>query len=111
MVKNKKTKVSIVGKRQTHEINREILLQKIENNPGLKLSVGQILLLFSDYTANQLKHFRSKSYKGNDAPPCDARHGRPKYIYNQFYAWHNKVIKEENTADKTAKTANAVRSV
>ena len=69
----------IVGKKQTHEYKKEELLKKIKNNPALKLSVGQILILFSDYTANQLKHFRSAAYKGNDAPPVDDRFGRPRY--------------------------------
>ena len=97
----------VVGKKQTHEYCKEQLLKKIKNNPSLKLTVGQILILFPDYTANQLKHFRSAAYKGNDAPPFDDRFGRPKYVYNQFYAWHHK----ENTADKTAKSEKGLKAV
>ena len=66
-----------------------------------KAFLGQILILFPDYTANQLKHFRSAAYKGNDAPPVDDRFGRPRYQYDQFLGWH------KNTAEKTAKTAKA----
>ncbi len=93
----------IVGKKQTHEYKKEELLKKIKNNPALKLSVGQILILFSDYTANQLKHFRSAAYKGNDAPPFDDRFGRPRYQYDQFLAWH------ENTTAKSAKALKVVK--
>ena len=104
---NKKPRKKIVGKKQCYEYQREELLEKIKINPALKLTVGQILVLFPDYTANQLKHFRSAAYKGNDAPPFDDRFGRPKYVYNQFYAWHNK----ENTADKSAKSAKGLKAV
>ena len=93
----------IVGKKQTHVYKKEELLKKIKNNPALKLSVGQILILFSDYTANQLKHFRSAAYKGNDAPPFDDRFGRPRYQYDQFLAWH------ENTTAKSAKALKVVK--
>ncbi len=91
----------IVGKRQTHEYLKEELIKKIQKNPLLKLSVGQILILFPDYTANQLKHFRSAVYKGDDKPPVDLRFGRPRYQYDQFLGWH------KNTAAKTAKAAKA----
>ena len=97
----RKSVPKIVGKKQTHNYCKEEILKKIKNNPSLKLSVGQILILFPDYTANQLKHFRSAAYKGNDAPPVDLRFGRPRYQYDQFLGWH------KNTADKTAKTAKA----
>jgi hypothetical protein len=100
-LKEKRNVPKVVGKKQTHEYCKEQLLKKIKNNPSLKLTVGQILILFSDYTANQLKHFRSASYKGNDAPPVDLRFGRPRYQYDQFLGWH------KNTAAKTAKTAKA----
>lgn len=102
----KKKRKKIVGKKQCHEYQREELMKKIQNNPGLKLSVGQILILFPDYTANQLKHFRSAAYSGNDAPPVDLRFGRPRYQYDQFNAWHNK-----NTSAKTAKTAKELKAV
>jgi len=97
----RKSVPKIVGKKQTHNYCKEEILKKIKNNPSLKLSVGQILILFPDYTANQLKHFRSAAYKGDDAPPVDLRFGRPRYQYDQFLGWH------KNTADKTAKTAKA----
>ena len=97
----RKSVPKIVGKKQTHNYCKEEILKKIKNNPSLKLTVGQILILFPDYTANQLKHFRSAAYKGNDAPPVDLRFGRPRYQYDQFLGWH------KNTADKTAKTAKA----
>lgn len=103
----KKKRKKIVGKKQCYEYQREELMEKIKINPGLKLTVGQILVLFPDYTANQLKHFRSAAYQGDDAPPVDNRFGRPKYVYNQFYAWHHK----ENTADKTAKAAKELKAV
>ena len=106
-IKKRKKKSKIVGKKQCYEYQREELLAKIKINPALKLTVGQILILFPDYTANQLKHFRSAAYQGNDAPPFDDRFGRPKYVYNQFYAWHHK----ENTADKTAKAEKRVKEV
>ena len=48
----------VVGKRKKFEYCKKELLEKLKNNPALKLTVGQILILFPDYTANQLKHFR-----------------------------------------------------
>ena len=95
----------VVGKRKVLETCKEQLLKKLQNNPSLKLSVGQILILFPDYTANQLKHFRSAAYKGNDAPPVDLRFGRPRYQYDQFYSWN------ENTKAKTAKEAKEFKVV
>ena len=91
----------VVASRRVFETCKKELLKKLQNNPSLKLSVGQILILFPDYTANQLKHFRSAAYKGNDAPPVDDRFGRPRYQYDQFLGWH------KNTAEKTAKAAKA----
>ena len=91
----------VVASRRVFETCKKELLKKLQNNPSLKLSVGQILILFPDYTANQLKHFRSAAYKGNDAPPVDLRFGRPRYQYDQFLGWH------KNTAEKTAKAAKA----
>ena len=96
----------IVGKKTKFEYSKEDLLKKLEINPALKLTVGQILVLFQDYTANQLKYFRSKAYRGDDAPPVDIRFGRPRYVYNQFLAWHNK-----NTQDKSAKAAKELKAV
>ena len=104
-MKEKRNVPKVVGKKQTHEYCKEQLLKKIKNNPSLKLTVGQILILFSDYTANQLKHFRSAAYKGNDAPPVDDRFGRPRYQYDQFKGWN------ENTKAKTAKTAKELKAV
>ena len=95
----------VVASRRVFETCKKELLKKLQNNPSLKLSVGQILTLFSDYTANQLKHFRSAAYKGNDAPPVDLRFGRPRYQYDQFYSWN------ENTKAKTAKTAKELKAV
>ena len=94
-----------VGKRKKFEYCKKELLEKLKNNPALKLTVGQILILFPDYTANQLKHFRSIAYKGNDAPPVDDRFGRPRYQYDQFKGWN------ENTKAKTAKTAKELKAV
>ena len=93
----------VVGKRKKFEYCKKELLEKLKNNPALKLTVGQILILFPDYTANQLKHFRSAAYKGNDAPPFDDRFGRPRYQYDQFLAWH------ENTTAKSAKALKVVK--
>lgn len=119
-IKNKKKRQIVVGAKQTHQYYRQELLEKVKKFPNLRLTVGQILVLFPDYTANQLKHFRSSAYKGNDSPPCDQRHGRPAYIYNQFHAWHHKLDivlndpyakDEKNTAEETAKTAKRVKAV
>ena len=93
----------VVASRRVFETCKKELLKKLQNNPSLKLSVGQILILFPDYTANQLKHFRSAAYKGNDAPPFDDRFGRPRYQYDQFLAWH------ENTTAKSAKALKVVK--
>ena len=95
----------VVASRRVFETCKKELLKKLQNNPSLKLSVGQILILFPDYTANQLKHFRSAAYKGNDAPPVDLRFGRPRYQYDQFYSWN------ENTKAKTAKEAKEFKVV
>ena len=95
----------VVASRRVFETCKKELLKKLQNNPSLKLSVGQILILFPDYTANQLKHFRSASYKGNDAPPVDLRFGRPRYQYDQFNSWN------ENTKAKTEKTAKELKVV
>ena len=95
----------VVASRRVFETCKKELLKKLQNNPSLKLSVGQILILFPDYTANQLKHFRSAAYKGNDAPPVDLRFGRPRYQYDQFKGWN------ENTKAKTAKTAKELKAV
>ena len=95
----------VVANRRVFETSKKELLKKLQNNPSLKLSVGQILILFPDYTANQLKHFRSAAYKGNDAPPVDLRFGRPRYQYDQFYSWN------ENTKAKTAKEAKEFKVV
>ncbi len=95
----------VVASRRVFETCKKELLKKLQNNPSLKLSVGQILILFPDYTANQLKHFRSAAYKGNDAPPVDLRFGRPRYQYDQFYSWN------ENTKAKTAKEAKELKVV
>ena len=95
----------VVASRRVFETCKKELLKKLQNNPSLKLSVGQILILFPDYTANQLKHFRSAAYKGNDAPPVDLRFGRPRYQYDQFYSWN------ENTKAKTEKTAKELKVV
>ena len=73
------------------------------STPGIKLTVGQILILFPDFTANQLKYFRSAAYKKNDGPPVDLRFGRPRYQYDQFAGWH------ENTSAKTAKALKVVK--
>ena len=53
----------VVFSRKKFEIRKEKLLEKVKNNPGIKLTVGQILILFPDFTANQLKYFRSAAYK------------------------------------------------
>ena len=95
----------VVASRRVFETCKKELLKKLQNNPSLKLSVGQILILFPDYTANQLKHFRSAAYKGNDAPPVDLRFGRPRYQYDQFNSWN------ENTKAKTEKTAKELKVV
>ena len=95
----------VVASRRVFETCKKELLKKLQKNPSLKLSVGQILILFPDYTANQLKHFRSAAYKGNDAPPVDLRFGRPRYQYDQFYSWN------ENTKAKTAKEAKEFKVV
>ena len=95
----------VVGKRKKFEYCKKELLEKLKNNPALKLTVGQILILFPDYTANQLKHFRSKAYKGNDKHPVDDRFGRQRYQYDQFNSWN------ENTKAKTEKTAKELKVV
>ena len=95
----------VVFSRKKFEIRKEKLLEKVKNNPGIKLTVGQILILFPDFTANQLKYFRSAAYKKNDGPPVDLRFGRPRYQYDQFYSWN------ENTKAKTEKTAKELKVV
>ena len=98
-------RTKVVFSRKKFEIRKEKLLEKVKNNPGIKLTVGQILILFPDFTANQLKYFRSAAYKKNDGPPVDLRFGRPRYQYDQFYSWN------ENTKAKTEKTAKELKVV
>ena len=98
-------RTKVVFNRKKFEIRKEKLLEKVKNNPGIKLTVGQILILFPDFTANQLKYFRSAAYKKNDGPPVDLRFGRPRYQYDQFYSWN------ENTKAKTEKTAKELKVV
>ena len=98
-------RTKVVFSRKKFEIRKEKLLKKVKNNPGIKLTVGQILILFPDFTANQLKYFRSAAYKKNDGPPVDLRFGRPRYQYDQFYSWN------ENTKAKTEKTAKELKVV
>ena len=56
-------RTKVVFSRKKFEIRKEKLLEKVKNNPGIKLTVGQILILFPDFTANQLKYFRTRTQK------------------------------------------------
>lgn len=106
--------------RKGYEYSKAELLKMIKERSSIKLNKAQILILFPDLTANQIKYMTSPRCRHTDVIPCERIGSKPYFIYDQVLAWFNKdrsvvalhpkqtflkVVEQESKKGKKGKTS------